>query len=73
VVVPNVVGLLADKGIERVHAAGLCPLTRWSDGTIGVPQPVSVVIAEDSPPNTEVAERGVVKVDVAPRTKGSTY
>ena len=66
--VPDVVGLAADRGMQRVHAAGLCPEARWAD-TIGSP-PYSIVARVTPVPGTQVPVGTVVAVDVAPARLG---
>jgi hypothetical protein len=67
--VPDVVGLAADRGIERVHAAGLCPRPRLAD-TIGSP-PYSTVAAVTPVAGGQVPEGSIVTVDVAPSSAGA--
>jgi hypothetical protein len=65
--VPNVVGLAADKGLQRVHAAGLCPQARLAS-TIG-PSPYSTVAALTPVAGVRVPVGTVVLVDIAPNSK----
>jgi len=51
--VPDVLGLSANEGIQRVHTAGLCPVPELGD-TIGSPR-FSVVAAVIPPPDDRIA------------------
>jgi hypothetical protein len=67
--VPDVVGLAADLGIQRVHAAGLCPEPLWAD-TVGAPS-YSLVAAMTPAPGVQVPVGTVVTLDVAPSSRGA--
>jgi len=62
--VPNVVGLAADRGIQRVRAAGLCPEPRLAD-TIGSPPYASIAFVTPVA-GVRVPAGTVVLVDIAP-------
>jgi hypothetical protein len=67
--IPDVVGLAADRGMERIHAVGLCPRPRLAD-TIGSP-PYSTVAAVNPAPGVRVRAGTIVTVDVAPASGGT--
>lgn len=62
--VPNEVDLAADKGIQRVHAAGLCPEPRLAD-TIGS-LPYSTIALVTPVAGVRVPAGTVMLVDIAP-------
>jgi hypothetical protein len=61
---PDVVGLAADRGIQRVRAAGLCPEPRLAD-TIGSP-PYATIAFVTPVAGVRVPSGTVVLVDIAP-------
>jgi hypothetical protein len=67
--IPNVVGLAADRGIQRVLAAGLCPKPRLAD-TIGS-LPYATIAFVTPVAGVQVPVRTVVLVDIAPGSQGA--